>query len=105
MTDHNAAHLQRIGRDPEFRALVWRRSRLAWLLSGIMTAAYFGFVLLVAFAPDLLGRAIGSGVTTLGIPLGLMVIAAAFALTGLYVWRANTEFDTVIERIVDRHKS
>jgi uncharacterized membrane protein (DUF485 family) len=29
---------------------------------------YFGFILLVAFAPEVLGQPIGSGVMTVGIP-------------------------------------
>jgi uncharacterized membrane protein (DUF485 family) len=38
---------------------------------------------------------------TLGIPLGLLVIVAAFALTGLYVHRANTEYDALTRQILE----
>jgi uncharacterized membrane protein (DUF485 family) len=58
-----------------------------------MLGLYFGFVLLVAFAKDLMAVRIGGGVTSLGILLGLGVIATAFVLTGIYVVRANSRFD------------
>ncbi|MFZ1885433.1 MAG: DUF485 domain-containing protein [Rhodoplanes sp.] len=38
---------------------------------------------------------------TLGIPLGLLVIVAAFALTALYVHRANTEYDALTRQILE----
>ena len=67
-----------------------------------MVAIYFGFILVVAFAPSLLATPIAGGTTTLGIPIGIGVILAAFVLTGLYVRRANTEFDVATQRIIER---
>ena len=98
------ALVEKIKRDPEFRALERRRTRFAWGLSAAMATIYFGFILTVAFAPGLLARPIGSGITTLGIPLGVGVILAAFVLTGLYVRRANTDFDVATQRIIERLK-
>jgi uncharacterized membrane protein (DUF485 family) len=43
-----------------------------------------------------------SGVTTIGIPIGLFVIVSAFVLTGIYVSKANSKYDTLIRRIVER---
>ena len=57
------------------------------------------FVLLVAFAKPLLATKIGGGVTSLGILLGLAVIIAAFVLTGIYVYRANSRFDEITRRL------
>jgi uncharacterized membrane protein (DUF485 family) len=97
-----SALIDKVKRDPEFHALVRRRSAFAWTLSALMVAIYFGFILVVAFAPGLLGTPIGGGVTTIGIPIGLGVILAAFVLTGLYVRRANAEFDGMTRAIVER---
>jgi len=97
-----AAGIERIKRDPDFVALVRRRTRFAWGLSAAMVTIYFGFILVVAFAPSLLATPLGTGTLTVGIPLGVGVIIAAFALMGLYVRRANTEFDAATERIVAR---
>jgi uncharacterized membrane protein (DUF485 family) len=97
--------LARVQADPEFTTLVERRHKLAWSLSALMLAIYFGFILMIAFAPALLGTPIGDGVTTIGIPIGVLVILAAFLLTGIYVYRANATFDPTMEKIVERAKS
>jgi uncharacterized membrane protein (DUF485 family) len=102
MNGETNALIEKVMRDGEFRTLVRRRSLFAWSLSAIMAAIYFGFILVVAFAPGVLGRPIGDGVTTIGIPIGLGVIVSAFVLTGLYVRRANTEFDAATREIVER---
>lgn len=104
MTEPNTV-LERAKSDPEFETLVHARSRLAWTLTAIMMVIYFGFILMIAFAPAHLGKPIGDGVTTIGIPLGILVIVSAFLLTGLYVWRANTTFDAISKRIAERAKS
>lgn len=96
----STAAYERIQSNPKFRELVERRKKLATILSIIMLAIYFGFVLLVAYAPGFLGAPIGSGVTTVGIPVGLLVIISAFVLTGIYVSKANTEFDRLNEELL-----
>jgi uncharacterized membrane protein (DUF485 family) len=94
----------KIGRDPAFHAYVARRRRFAWLLSVLMLVIYFGFIALVAFAPETLGRSAGGGTMSVGILTGLFVIIAAFLLTALYVWRANTSFDKAIGEIMERNR-
>src|SRR5260370_10324944 len=54
----------RIRREPMFRDLVDKRTRFAWALSAAMLVIYFGFILVIAFAPKLLGTPIGGGVMT-----------------------------------------
>jgi uncharacterized membrane protein (DUF485 family) len=90
-----------IQRDPDYQELVRRRSSFGWTLSLIMLVIYFGFILLVAYAPKFLGMRLGTGVTTIGIPIGLFVIASAFVLTGIYVSKANSKYDALIRRIVE----
>jgi uncharacterized membrane protein (DUF485 family) len=96
----NASAYDRISSNPKFQELVEQRGRLARLLTILMLAIYFGFVLLVAYAPGFLGTPIGSGVTTIGVPIGVFVIVAAFVLTGIYVQRANTTFDRMNSEIL-----
>jgi uncharacterized membrane protein (DUF485 family) len=88
-----SAEQERILRNPKFQELVRTRSGFAWTLAAVMLAIYLGFILLVAFARDLMAMKVGGGVTSLGIVLGLVVIVSAFALTGIYVQRANSRFD------------
>ena len=94
--------LSRVTNDPRFRQLVARRSRFAWTLAVVMLAIYYGFILIIAFAPALLGIPLAPGaVTTVGIPVGVLIIVAAFVLTGIYVRRANSEFDALNQQIVE----
>src|SRR6476660_2910619 len=100
-TEMEARSHESIQRDPDYQDLVRRRSSLGWTLSLIMLVIYFGFILLVAYAPKFLGTRLGTGVTTIGIPIGLFVIASAFVLTGIYVSKANSKYDRLIRRIVE----
>lgn len=96
--------LERVKADPQFHELVRRRTTFAWLLSLLMVLIYFGFVLTVAYNKELLGRSLFGGITTVGIPVGLGVIVSAFVLTGIYVARANSAFDDLTKRIVEKAK-
>lgn len=89
----------RIARSAPFQALVRERSRFTWMLTAIMLATYFGFILLVAFAPEILARPIGRLTTTIGIPIGIGVIVTGIMLTAIYVHRANRRFDDLTSQI------
>lgn len=92
-------HLARIAADPRYQELVTRRSRFTWMLTIVMLVVFFGYILLIAFNKALLARPIGEGATSLGIPIGLGVILVGIALTGIYVHRANRDFDPMVEAI------
>ena len=95
----------KIRRNPKFVELVRQRSAFARNLAIAMLVIYFGFILLVAFAKDLLGMPISEGsVTTIGIPIGLFVIVSAFVLTGIYVRKANTTFDELTSEILEESR-
>ncbi|MFN3433624.1 MAG: DUF485 domain-containing protein [Sphingomonas sp.] len=103
MTD---AELQRIADDPRYRRLVRARGRFGWLLSAIMVAAYVGFVLLVAFDKAFLAQPIvAGGVTSLGILVGFGLILLAIVLTGLYVARANRDYDAALAVLVAEYRA
>ena len=95
----------RIRNNPKFSELVSKRTAFGWRLSIVMLLIYYAFILLVAFAPGILGTPIASGsVITVGIPLGVIIIVSAFVLTGIYVRRANTEFDELKRQILEEAK-
>jgi uncharacterized membrane protein (DUF485 family) len=93
----------RVAADPRYIALTRRRGRLGAGLAVVMIAAYFGFILLIAFDKALLGTPVAGGATTLGIPLGIGLLLLAVALTGVYVRRANAEFDALTAAIRAEH--
>jgi uncharacterized membrane protein (DUF485 family) len=97
--------IARVRRHPKFAELTEKRSRYAWSLSIVMLAIYYGFILVVAFTPQTLGISIAPGaVTTIGIPIGILIIVSAFVLTGLYVRRANAEFDALVQQVIEGSK-
>lgn len=97
----NAIIYQRIQSNPRFQELVSKRQRFALLLALIMLVLYYGFILLIAFAPDWLGTPLHPGTSvTRGIPLDIGLIVASFILTGIYVIRANGEFDRLTQQLL-----
>ena len=86
---------------PKYQELVRRRTRFGWLKTAIMLVAYFGYVLLIAFNKELLARPIGDGVTSVGIPLGFGIIILGIVLTAVYVRRANSEYDALLQVVLD----
>ncbi len=91
--------VSRVRRNPDFVRLESERGRFGWTLAIVMVAIYFSFILCVAFAPGIMSIQVGRGLT-LGFPLGIAVIVSAIVLTGIYVLRANGEFDDLTRRIV-----
>jgi uncharacterized membrane protein (DUF485 family) len=92
--------VDKVRNNPKYHELVTKRTRFAWLLSIIMLIIYYAFILVIAFQPTLLATKISpESVITIGIPIGIFIIISAFILTGIYVWRANSEFDLLIKQI------
>ncbi len=92
---------QRVVNNPRFRELVEKRSHFAWLLSAITLVMYVAFIFLIAFEPQWLGTPLYEGATiTRGIPVGVGLIVISFVLTGIYVFRANNEFDRLTADII-----
>lgn len=86
---------ERIRANPKFQELVAKRTRMSWLFAAMVLTAYYGFIALVAFAPQVLHTQLSSGRTTWGVVLGFGILVLSWVLTGLYVRRANTEFDKI----------
>jgi uncharacterized membrane protein (DUF485 family) len=92
--------VRRIATHPQYIELKARRSRFGMLLTIAMLVVYYGFILLVAFNKPFLATRLGDGVMTYGMPIGLGVIVFTVLITGIYVRRANSEFDALSEQVV-----
>jgi uncharacterized membrane protein (DUF485 family) len=91
--------LRDVAASPKYQELIAKRTRFGWILTVIMLVAYYGYVSLIAFDKAFLAQPIGSGRMSLGIPVGFGLIVFAILLTGVYVWRANREFDRLTQEI------
>ena len=93
------ALVEKIQSNPSYQKLVTERSSFAWKLTITILVVYYAFILLIAFSPETLGASLSGGMATVGIPVGIGIIVFAFALTGIYVKRANSEFDDLLEDV------
>lgn len=92
---------ERVRANPKFHTLVQRRSRLALLLSAVVLGGYYAFMMVVAFAPGLLGTPLSEGsALTVGAPVGAAIIVVSWLLTGVYSHFANGPFDELNKDIV-----
>jgi uncharacterized membrane protein (DUF485 family) len=91
----SASQYDQIVTNPKFQQLVQERTRFGWILTAVILVVYFGFIGLIAFDKALLAMKVGGGTASLGLFLGVGVIVVAFILTGIYVARANTRFDSL----------
>lgn len=94
------AIVARIEANPKYHELRRKRNTLGWTLTIMMLVVYYGFIGLIAFDKEFLAKPIGAGVTSLGIPIAFGVIVFTIAITGLYVRRANGEYDRLTADIL-----
>jgi uncharacterized membrane protein (DUF485 family) len=91
---------QRIRQNPKFADLVARRTRFALVLSLFVLVPYYSFMMIVAFNPSVLHQTLGDGVTTIAWPLGALLVIGSWLLTGVYIRRANGEFDELTQDVL-----
>ena len=90
----------RIRANPKYQELVSKRNSYGWIMTLSMLVVYYGYILLVAFNKDFLAQRTGAGVTSIGIPIGVGVILFTIIITGIYIRRANTEFDDLKAQVI-----
>ena len=84
------------------RALANQRWRISLWLTGAMMFVYFGFILLVAFNKELMGKTLVPGLS-IGILLGALTIVTAWLLIYIYVRWTNNNYDERLENLRNRN--
>ena len=91
----------RIRQNTKFAELVSKRTRFAILLSLVVLVPYYSFMMITAFNPALLATPLSEGsVMTWGWPLAALMVFGGWLLTGIYIRRANGEFDELTQKIL-----
>ncbi|MDD2989666.1 MAG: DUF485 domain-containing protein [Zoogloea sp.] len=91
----------RIRANPKFAEMVGKRTRLAILLSFVVLVPYYTFMLLTSLKPGLFTATISdTSVITIGWPIAALIVVGGWLTTGIYVSRANGEFDSLNEEIL-----
>jgi len=93
--------VDRIRANPKYQELKRKRSSFGWWLTLLMMVVYYGYIALIAWNKPFLAQPLGAGVTTLGVPIGMGVIVFTIIITGIYVRRANGEFDQMTREILE----
>ena len=100
MSDATDLIVARIEANPKYHELRRKRNRMGWTLTVLMLIVYYGFIGMIAFDKAFLAQPIGDGVTTIGIPIAFGVIVFTILITGIYVYRANSEYDRLTAEIL-----
>jgi uncharacterized membrane protein (DUF485 family) len=102
MDDHEGSvDWESIERSPEFRELVAARRRFVLPATIFFLAWYLCFVLLCGYAPDFMGESVYQGLTV-GYVLALTQFIMVWVLCGMYLRRADSTFDPLAQRVVER---
>ncbi len=92
---------ERMRGNPKFRKLVQERGRFAWTLAAIVLFLFYGYFMLIAFAPGLLGQKIAEGsMWPIGYTIELILFIFFWLTTVIYVRRANGEFDDLTQELI-----
>ena len=91
----------KIRNQPKFAELVGKRTRFAVLLSLLVLVPYYTFMFLVSTQPQLFAAKLGEGsVITIGWPIAALIVIGGWLLTGVYISRANGEFDNLTQEVL-----
>jgi uncharacterized membrane protein (DUF485 family) len=97
MTDPIVAKIEA---NPKYHELRRKRNSFGWLLTIIMMVVYYGYIALIAFNKPFLAQPMALGRHLGGHPIGMGVIIFTIVITGIYVRRANSEYDRLTAEIL-----
>ncbi|MEQ4617716.1 MAG: DUF485 domain-containing protein [Corticimicrobacter sp.] len=86
---------------PKYQELLRRRNRMSMQFFIATLVIYAGFILTLAFDPELFGSPLGPGWTmSIGVLAGVLVCVSAVVLVAVYIYFSNKIFDPLIKDIV-----
>lgn len=90
--------------NPKYQELLRRRNRISFSFFAITLVIYAGFILTLAFDPELFGRPIGNLTMSIGVLTATLVLISASILVSLYVYISNKVFDPLLKDIIEETK-
>ena len=81
-----------------FNALVRKRWTVSVILTILLFASYYGYILVIAYGKEFLSQKVGE-FTNWGIIFGVLAIVFAWILTAVYVVWANNVYDKEVDSI------
>lgn len=94
--------VRRVVEHPKYQELVQKRTRVSLAFFALMVVIYAGFILTLAYLPELFSRPIGAGYTmSIGVLSATLVAVSAVLMIAAYVRFSNKHFDPLIKAIVE----
>jgi uncharacterized membrane protein (DUF485 family) len=81
-----------------FNALVRKRWTVSVVLTVLLFASYYGYILVIAYGKEFLSQKVGE-YTNWGIIFGVLCILFAWLLTLIYILWANSVYDKEVDSI------
>jgi uncharacterized membrane protein (DUF485 family) len=89
--------------DPDFQQLSRQKNTISLILTILQLVLYFGFIYLVAEHKAFLSQKMSEGgAATIGIPIAVGTIVLSWIFTGIYIWWANTKYDEMVRKVVEK---
>jgi len=89
--------------DPDFKELSAQKNTISIILTILELVLYFGFIALIAYnKPFLAQKMSADGAATIGIPIAVGTILGSWVFTGIYIWWANTKYDVLVKKVIDK---
>lgn len=89
--------------DRDFKNLSSQKNRISVILTLLELALYFGFIALIAYNKPFLAQKMSEGrATTVGIPVAVGTIFFSWVFTGIYIFWANSRYDSLVRKIKDK---
>lgn len=93
--------VQRVLMHPKYQELVRKRTRTSLFFFALTLIIYAGFILTLAFDPELFARPLADGMTmSIGVFTASMVAISAVVLIVIYVYISNKVFDPLLEDVI-----
>ena len=93
--------IERVLAHPKYQELTRRRGRASLGFFLLMLVVYSGFILTLAFWPDVFAQPIGAGFTmSVGVLAAVIVAISAVLMIAAFVQLSNKHYDPLIEAIV-----
>jgi len=90
-----------IEQSPEFKELIAARRRFVLPATIFFLSWYIGFILLAGYAPDFMADSVYEGLTV-GYCLALTQFVMVFVLGYVYLRRADTVYDPLAAKVVEK---
>lgn len=87
--------------NPKYQELVRRRNGISYVFFIVTLIIYSGFILTLAFNPELFGRSIEGMTMSIGVAVGVLVLVSAGLLVSLYVYISNKVFDPLLASVIE----